>query len=218
MKPSCTSTTGTASDTVARSSVCASLPLKRMRSGLMVIAGLLPAVLATTRAARAQSAHSAQREGSVSVMAQAIPLVTSAHPTATRGNVTEAYLSQPVLMAHAGLRGWYAAGTLNLEGLTLDRGELSTGGYGEGYVDRRHPHAYIHELLGGFAISPAHEWAASITAGRGFAPFGSDDPMMRPFEKYPVNHHLAQVLERLVAIAALRYGPLIGELGTFNGD
>jgi hypothetical protein len=42
--------------------------------------------------------------------------------------------------------------------------------------------------------------------------------MMRPFEKYPVNHHLAQVLERIVAVAAVRYGPAIAEFGAFNGD
>src|SRR5690606_22723938 len=54
--------------------------------------------------------------------------------------------------------------------------------------------------------------------GRGFAPFGTDDPMARPFVKFPANHHLAQVLERLVAIAAVRAGPLALEAGLFNGD
>jgi hypothetical protein len=42
--------------------------------------------------------------------------------------------------------------------------------------------------------------------------------MVRPFEKYPVNHHLAQVLERVVVVGAVRAGPVIGEIGTFNGD
>ena len=42
--------------------------------------------------------------------------------------------------------------------------------------------------------------------------------MVRPFEKYPVNHHLAQMLERVVAVGAVRYGPVIGEFGVFNGD
>jgi hypothetical protein len=60
--------------------------------------------------------------------------------------------------------------------------------------------------------------SGSVFAGRGFVPFGSDDPMVRPFVKYPVNHHLAQILERLVAVAAGRAGPLIGELAAFNGD
>ena len=40
----------------------------------------------------------------------------------------------------------------------------------------------------------------SLTAGKGFAPFGTDDPMSRPVLRYPVNHHLAQILERAVAI------------------
>jgi hypothetical protein len=150
-------------------------------------------------------------------MIQAIPVVTRADPTATASTLAEGYLSQPMIMAH-GSFGWLQArGTLNLEGLTLERGELSTGAYGESYVDRRHPHAYVHELLAG--VEPVFRGvAASLFAGRGFAPFGSDDPMARPFEKYPVNHHLAQVLERVVAVAAVRKGPVIGEIGTFNGD
>jgi hypothetical protein len=107
--------------------------------------------------------------------------------------------------------------TLNLEGFTLDRGELTTGAYGEGYVDRRHPHAYVHEAMLG-AEGSRFGASASLFAGRGFAPFGSDDPMVRPFVKYPVNHHLTQILERLVAIGAVRYGRVIAEAGVFNGD
>ena len=150
-------------------------------------------------------------------MAQSIPVLTRADPTATRSPLTEGYLSQPMVMVHASLAWVQAIGTLNLEGLTLKRGELNTGGYGEGYVDRRHPHAYLHEALVG-ASGSAAGFSASTFAGRGFAPFGSDDPMVRPFEKYPVNHHLSQILERVVAIAAVRRGPVIGELATFNGD
>jgi hypothetical protein len=153
----------------------------------------------------------------LSFMVQAIPVVTRADPTATRTALTEGYLSQPMIMAD-GSFGWLQVrGTLNLEGLTLERGELTTGIYGEGYVDRRHPHAYVHELLAGAKRTYAG-WAGSVFAGRGFAPFGSDDPMTRPFEKYPVNHHLAQVLERIVAIAAVSKGPVSGEIGVFNGD
>jgi hypothetical protein len=105
----------------------------------------------------------------------------------------------------------------------MQRGELVTGAFGEGFVDRRHPHAYIHELLAGVEFprdgTPQRPpFDASFYVGRGFAPFGSDDPMTRPFEKYPVNHHLGQILERVVAIAAVRYGPIIGEVATFNGD
>jgi hypothetical protein len=154
---------------------------------------------------------------SVSGMVQAIPVVTRADPTATRSALTEAYFTQPVAMGHAAWQELRGIATLNLEGLTLERGELTTGGYGEGYIDRRHPHAYVHELLVGIETSRSRI-GASVFAGRGFAPFGSDDPMVRPFEKYPVNHHLAQVLERVVAVGAVRAGPVIGELGFFNGD
>src|SRR5438094_724522 len=74
---------------------------------------------------------------------------SSADPTATRAALTEAYISPPLVMARVTHGPWRAAGTLNLEGLTLRRGELSTGAFGEGYVDRRHPHAYLHELMMG---------------------------------------------------------------------
>lgn len=143
--------------------------------------------------------------------------MTRADPTATKSALTEGYVSQPAVMAHGAFDWFQFRGTLNLEGLTLERGELSTGAYGEGYVDRRHPHAYIHEAL----IGAEHSFVGvegSLFAGRGFAPFGSDDPMVRPFEKFPVNHHLAQVLERVVSIGAVRKGPVIGEFGVFGGD
>jgi hypothetical protein len=42
--------------------------------------------------------------------------------------------------------------------------------------------------------------------------------MVRPIERYPVNHHLAQILERAVIVAAIRWRPLTFESGVFNGD
>jgi hypothetical protein len=165
-------------------------------------------IAAALRALPAQQVH---------VMAQAIPLFTRADPTAGRRALDEGYLTEPIVMAHGMYRGFGAITTLDFEGLTLRRGELTTGNYGEGYIDRRHPHTYIHELM----LGGQRSWRpfdGSIYAGRGFVPFGSDDPMSRPLEKYPVNHHLSQVLERVVAIAAVRAGPVVAELGAFNGD
>ena len=150
-------------------------------------------------------------------MAQAIPIVTRADPTVGHEVLTEGYLTQPIIMADGAWGMFQGIGTLNLEGLTLKRGELTTGAYGEGYVDRRHPHSYVHELLIG-AEQTRNGLEGSLFVGRGFVPFGSDDPMVRPFEKYPVDHHLAQILERPVAVAAAQYGRLIGEIGTFGGD
>lgn len=143
--------------------------------------------------------------------------MTPADPTATKAVLTEGYLTQPMVMAHAGWRSIHGVLTVDFEGLTQMRGELTTGAYGEGYVDRRHPHAYVHELLAGVEDSLGRTHL-SLYAGRGFAPFGSDDPMVRPFVKYPVNHHLAQILERVLVVGAARVGPVIGELGVFNGD
>ena len=156
-------------------------------------------------------------------MAQAIPILTRATPTIHGRSLTEAYLSQPVLGGTLDAAGGHlgAVAMLNLEGLTLRRGELSTGTFGEGFIDRRHPHSYVHELVGVASTelgAPGRRIALSLAGGRGFAPFGSDDPMVRPFAKYPVNHHLAQILERVVLIAAARTGPLTLEAGIFNGD
>jgi hypothetical protein len=159
---------------------------------------------------------------SVDVGAQAVVLSTQAAPTAAKRTITEGYVAQPVIMAHAA--AWRDRltfiGTLNLEGLTLRRGELNTGIYGEGYIDRRHPHTFVHEAVVSIQSAPAMRARArvSLSAGRGFAPFGTDDPMMRPFAAYPVNHHLAQILERLVVIGAVRAPGLLLEGATFNGD
>ena len=145
---------------------------------------------------------------SYGIRAQAIALATRVDPGPANRSYTEGYLAQPIIMAHtSALRGHVSAlATLDFEGLTLERGQLNPGTYGEGYADRRHPHTYLHEAIvtasgafGGIGVS--------LAAGKGFVPFGTDDPMMRPFAAYPVNHHLAQILERYVAIAAFRRGP-----------
>jgi hypothetical protein len=156
-----------------------------------------------------------------SLGAQAIPLVTRADPVLDGDARTEAYLTQPNVMGHLSLWGGRAElmATLNLEGVTLRGGELNAGIWGEGYVDRRHPHTYLHEAIA--VVRPLGAGGAldvSLAAGKGFAPFGTDDPMSRPFVKFPANHHLSQVLERAVAIAAVRGGPLLLEGALFNGD
>ena len=155
----------------------------------------------------------------LSLGAQAIAVGTRASPAHSGRSLTEGYVSQPMVMAslsalddRIGL-----SGMLDLEGLTLDRGELTAGIWGEGYVDRRHPHTYLHELVASAAGSFATT-RFSLAVGKGFVPFGTDDPMVRPFEKYPINHHISQIVERLLATAALRGGPILLEAARFNGD
>jgi hypothetical protein len=112
-------------------------------------------------------------------------------------------------------------GTLDLEGLTIRNGELTPGAWGEGFVDRRHPHTYFHELMltGEQVLSGGPSGVrASLSIGKGFVPFGTEDPMSRPVTRYPVNHHLAQILERAVVIAGVSAGRIILEAGIFNGD
>lgn len=149
----------------------------------------------------------------------AIALATRAQPAALGRTVTEGYLTQPMLFGNVQLSGGrlQALATLNLEGATLRRGEINPGGYGEGYIDRRHPHTYLHEVMLG-AMTTRGRAGASLFAGKGVVPFGSDDPMVRPFVKYPVNHHLAQVMERVMVVGALRLAPVTVEIARFNGD
>jgi hypothetical protein len=153
---------------------------------------------------------------------QAVVALERADPVPGGGSLAEVRVVQPVLHLSAGGVGpLRLTAVLNLEGATIPEGELALGNWGEGFVDRRHPHTYVHELIltaGGLLGTRPGTARLSLSAGKGFAPFGTDDPMVRPFLRYPVNHHLAQILERAVAIAALRAGPLLAEAGLFNGD
>ena len=152
--------------------------------------------------------------------AHAVGLATRVAPAFADRTLTEFYLTQPTLMG--GVSAFDGAlsvmTSISLEGLTLDRGELGPGTYGEGYIDRRHPHTYLHEAMATGQVQLPFGFDASVSAGRGFAPFGTDDPMMRPIVRFPVNHHLSQVLERLVVIGGLRGGPVTLEVATFNGN
>ena len=188
---------------------------------LPAIAALL---LAAAPAAAQDHAHHADSSAAVrvGVRAQAIPIVTHTAPALDGESRTEAQLTQPVVMLHAGAWGGRAslAATLNLEALTIPGGEPNPGIWGEGFVDRRHPHTVLHEAVVTFSPfgGPHARRELSVSAGRGFVPFGTDDPMARPFVKFPVNHHLAQVLERLMAQAAVRAGPLALEAALFAGN
>jgi hypothetical protein len=153
--------------------------------------------------------------------AGAVPVYTAADPVPGSGDLAELRVVQPVVTAEAGaFRFLRLRGTLNLEGVTIPGGELTPGAWGEGFVDRRHPHTYVHELVVTAAgrVGGARGVDVSLSAGKGFAPFGTDDPMMRPPLRYPVNHHLAQILERAILVGAVRAGPLLAEAGLFNGD
>jgi hypothetical protein len=154
-----------------------------------------------------------------SVRAQALGLVTRVDPAVAGRAYTEGYLAQPVIMAHGSALAGHLTGvlTLDFEGLTLERGQLNPGTYGEGYADRRHPHTYLHEAIVA-ANGTFRGIGVSLSGGKGFVPFGTDDPMMRPFAAYPVNHHLAQILERYVVIGALRRNRVTAEGAFFNGD
>ncbi|HET6797427.1 MAG TPA: hypothetical protein VFH40_09725, partial [Gemmatimonadales bacterium] len=165
----------------------------------------------------------AQDRPSIELGAHGVFEFTRADPIPGNRSLSEVRLVQPSIMLHAvaldnRLR---LLGMLNLEGQTIPDGELTPGDWGEGFVDRRHPHTYVHELtLAIDQMVTRGKWPVrlSLVGGKGFAPFGTDDPMSRPVLRYPVNHHLAQILERVIGIAGVRAGPVLLEGGLFNGD
>lgn len=187
-----------------------------------LIAALLMAAGSAELGAQAmdQRAHHADSARLLSLGIMAVGVASRATPGALGTDVTEGYLTQPMLFAGAQTRNrrLQALATINLEGLTLARGEINLGMYGEGYSDRRHPHTYAHELMLGALGSSGFGTQSSLFAGKGFVPFGSDDPMMRPFVKYPVNHHHAQILERVLVVGALHARGVSLEAARFNGD
>ncbi|MEQ1691797.1 MAG: hypothetical protein ABMA00_10945 [Gemmatimonas sp.] len=154
--------------------------------------------------------------------AMGVGALTHAAPGVFGHNITEGYFTQPNVMVGARRGPFALTGTINLEGYTLRRGELNAGIYGEGYVDRRHPHTLVHEAMASVTSPSRGGVRASLSVGKGFTPFGTDDPMMRPMVKYPVNHHHAQIIERVQTIGALQFGDSVRsavlEHAFFNGD
>lgn len=160
---------------------------------------------------------------SVQVGAQAIPVGAVTNGVPGGRSYGEVRLVQPMVMLRAATGGerLVLLATGDFEGLTIRNGELTPGSWGEGFADRRHPHTYVHELM---LLAPdllrdldlpAHFMAG---IGKGFVPFGTDDPMSRPVERFPVNHHLSQILERAVAMAGIQAGPALLEGSLFDGD
>jgi len=155
-------------------------------------------------------------------MAQAFPVVTIGAPGHEDSPLHETgwYVTQPAIMTHLeGLgRRLVLHTTLNFEGMVQDRGELSFGGWGEGYIDKRHPHTLLHEAMLSYNLFDVRGSQLSISAGKGFAPFGTPDPMSRPGLKYPTNHHLSQILERWTVNAVWRKDRWSVEAGVFGGE
>src|SRR5947209_19297831 len=89
------------------------------------------------------------QETTFAIGVHAIGFVTHETNTPLARTLTEGYLTQPVISGFFGRDWFHSLGTVDLEGLTLPRGELDQGAWGEGYVDRRHPHIYVHELIAG---------------------------------------------------------------------
>ena len=200
----------------------------RDKIALILVASVVLSPRSTSGQSNAGAADSVVRPGmKVDLAAEATFAVTALNGRPFGGSLTEGYLTRPIVV---GRLVWprevlLIQLELNFEGLTLRRGELNPAIFGEGYFDRRHPHTLLHDVMLTIQLpsTSGTPVRASMSAGRGFAPFGTDDPMSRPFLKFPANHHLAQVLERVVIIgaASVKIGPTSGvslEAGTYNGD
>jgi len=83
------------------------------------------------------------------VGANGVLLYTFADPVPRGRSLGEVRLVQPAIMAHGGALSnrLRLLATVNLEGRTIPDGELTPGAWGEGFIDRRHPHTYLHELV-----------------------------------------------------------------------
>lgn len=158
----------------------------------------------------------------VTPMARAVATFSHADPIPGGGSKSEFTITQPTAMFDIRYRDrWTLNGALSLESLTIGDGELTLGAWGEGFVDRRHPHTTVHELMaaGRDLLGQIDgEAQLGLAVGKGFVAFGTEDPMSRPFIRYPVNHHFAQLLERAVVTVQFAVGPIVVEGSLFNGD
>ncbi|MGQ0813059.1 MAG: hypothetical protein ACT4O1_01155 [Gemmatimonadota bacterium] len=155
-------------------------------------------------------------------MAQVFPTATIALPS-DDGTPLERrglYLTQPALMFNIESAGSKLSlrTTLNFEGITQPEAELTFGAWGEGFLDKRHPHTLLHEAMLSLNIWSARGGGFSLSAGKGFAPYGTDDPMSRPVVKYPTNHHLSQILERWTVNGVYVNPTWSVEVGVFGGN
>lgn len=174
----------------------------------IALAGLAVSPLGLT----AQHEHHASASEATSTgwrlhwMGQVFPIVTAGEPFGRETHLTrrEAYLTQPALMAdlESPNRRVVLRTTLDFEQFSQADGEYTFGGWGEGFIDKRHPHTLLHELMLSVNAWNTEAGSFSISAGKGFAPYGTEDPMSRPVVKYPTNHHLSQILERWTVNAA----------------
>ena len=184
----------------------------------LVMTAIVPAVMQAQHTQHGPPAEVIASRDSFSVMATV--LGTHVAPALAGRARTELLLTQPMVIWRGARRGdaLQFAAMLNAERWTMPDGEPVAGIWGEGFIDRRHPHTVVHEIMvtGERRIRGAR---VSVSGGKGVVPFGTDDPMVRPFTKYPANHHFSQILERLVFAAAMRVTDRVAiEAALFNGD
>lgn len=189
---------------------------------MLLQTALLLLVFCARLLAQQHVAHEERAPGTArdSVAAMATFLSTTVSPALDGRARTQRHVTQPMLTLRSARYGGalQVAGMINVEHWTMPNGEAVAGIWGEGFIDRRHPHTVLHEVMLTASIRPRNV-GLSAAVGRGFVPFGSDDPMVRPFTKYPANHHLSQIMERVQLVVAVRPARYVAvEAALFNGD
>jgi hypothetical protein len=91
------------------------------------------------------------------IVPRSVRVSTVRHPAFLRPTgrgLTEVYLTQPLLQAEALSGGALTArGTVSLEALAIDRGELGAGAYGEGCVDARVGAGWHASRMGRYGVA-----------------------------------------------------------------
>lgn len=156
----------------------------------------------------------------VAGMAQAVPVWHGAAAPDGGDGVDGGglFLTQPLAMVGVESPGRLVVlrVTPNLEAWTHPDGVPTYGLWGEGFLDARHPHTVLHEAM--VSLNRFGDAASfSLSAGKGFVPYGTADPMGRPALQYPTNHHLSQIVERLTVNGVAVAGGWSVEAALFGG-
>ena len=109
----------------------------------------------------------------VTGMAQVFPMGTyGVADEASPLNDSGYYLTQGAAMLNVESpgRALVLRVTPNFEWLTQEDGELTFGGWGEGFIDARHPHTGLHEIMLSWNLWDTSVGSFSVSGGKGFAP------------------------------------------------
>jgi hypothetical protein len=106
---------------------------------------------------------------------------------------------------------------LSAESLVQEDGESSSGVWGGGFSDARAPHGIVREAM--LSLNLLHDFPGffSVSAGKGYPTFGTDDPMGRPAVAASAGHRLSGFPERWTVNAVFLRAGWNVEASLFSG-